>query len=151
MAVQSKQISMTVTGIKEVDAKFNKMQHKMKISIGKKALRQAAKVELQYAKSLVPVGTGKLKKSLSVASVRVSRNARRAGIFKFKIAPRKSRREEVHYITIVEKGEYKGSSRRTPLQGSFFLKRSAIMAKPRVVEIFKSTLKRLIDEEAVKG
>lgn len=150
MAVK-KQVSMTVTGIKEVDAKFNKMQHKMKVSIGKKALRQAAKVELDYAKQMVPVDTGKLRKSLSVNSMRVSRNARRAGIFGFKVAPRKSRREEVSYITIVEKGEYKGSSRRTPLQGTFFLKRSSVVAKPKVNAIFKSAVKRLIAESAEVG
>ena len=151
MAVKGKQISMTVTGIKEVDAKFNKMQHKMKISIGKKALRQAAKVELEYAKAMVPVDTGKLRKSLSVVSMKVSRNARRKGIFGFKVAPRKSRREEVQYITVVEKGEYKGSSRRQPLKGSFFLKRSSVVAKPRVDQIFRSTLKRLVAESAEVG
>lgn len=150
MAVKQ-QVSMTVTGIKEVDAKFNKLQHKIKISIGKKALRQAAKVELEYAKNMVPVNTGKLRKSLSVNSMKVSRNARRAGIFGFKVAPRKSRKAEVQYITIVEKGEYKGSSRRTPLQGTFFLKRSSIVAKPRVNAIFKSALKRLIAEQAEMG
>jgi len=138
---KGKNIQMTVTGIKEVDAKFNKMQHKMRVSIGKKALRQAAKVELELAKSMVPVDSGKLRKSLSVNSMKVSRAARKKGIFGFKIAPRKSRRAEVPYIRVVEQGEYKGSR-----EGTFFLKRSAVAAEPRVKEIFVSELKRLISE-----
>ena len=134
-------VTLAVTGIKEVDAKFEKMQHKMRVSIGKKALRQAAKVELAFAKSMVPKDSGKLRKSLSVNSMKTSRAARKKGIFGFKVAPRKSRREEVQYINVVEKGEYEGSR-----QGTFFLKRSAVAAMPRVKEIFASELTRLIKE-----
>jgi len=139
-------VTLSVSGIKEVDEKFEKMQHKMRISIGKKALRQAAKAELAFAKSMVPVDSGKLRKSLSVNSMRVSRAARKKGIFGFKIAPRKSRRAEVPYIRVVEQGEYKGSR-----QGTFFLKRSAVAAMPRVKEIFASELKRLVSESEETG
>tara|TARA_R110002167_G_scaffold93782_4_gene251039 strand:- start:109 stop:549 length:441 start_codon:yes stop_codon:yes gene_type:complete len=139
-------VTLSVTGIKEVDAKFEKMQHKMRVSIGKKALRQAAKAELAFAKSMVPKDSGKLGKSLSVNSMKTSRAARNKGIFGFKVAPRKSRREEVQYINVVEKGEYKGSR-----QGTFFLKRSAVAAMPRVKEIFASELTRLISESEETG
>tara|TARA_R110000824_G_scaffold11593_3_gene50808 strand:+ start:3822 stop:4250 length:429 start_codon:yes stop_codon:yes gene_type:complete len=134
-------VTLEVTGIKEVDAKFAKMQHKMRMSIGKKALRQAAKAELDIAKSMVPTDTGKLKKSLSLAQMKTSRAARRKGIFGFKVAPRKSRKEEVQYITVVETGEYEGTRK-----GTFFLKRSSIIAEPKVKAIFASELKRLIAE-----
>ena len=134
-------VTLEVTGIKEVDAKFSKMQHKMRMSIGKKALREAAKAELAYAKAMVPTDTGKLKKSLSLVQMKTSRAARRKGIFGFKVAPRKSRKEEVQYITVVETGEYEGTRK-----GTFFLKRSSIIAQPRVKAIFSSALKRLIAE-----
>ena len=71
-------VTLSVTGIKEVDAKFEKMQHKMRVSLGKKALRQAAKAELAFAKSMVPADSGKLRKSLSVNSMKVSRAGRRS-------------------------------------------------------------------------
>jgi HK97 gp10 family phage protein len=143
---KGKNLKMVVTGIKEVDDKFNKMQHKMRVSLGKKALRQAAKAELAFAKMMVPVDSGKLRKSLSVNSMRVSRSARQQGIFGFKVAPRKSRRAEVPYIRVVEEGEYKGSR-----SGTFFLKRSAVAAMPRVKQIFASELKRLVTESEETG
>ena len=136
-----KRVAMEVTGIPELDAKFAKMQHKMRMSIGKKALRQATKVELEYAKSLVPVDTGKLRKSLSVVSMKTSRAARAKGIVGFKVVPRKSRKEEVQYITVVESGEYEGSRK-----GTHFLKRASIIAKPKVETMFVTALKRLVAE-----
>ena len=133
---------MEVTGIKALDAKFNKMDKKVRRRIGTKALRAAGKVELHFAKNLVPVGSGKLKKSLSVMNMNISRRARMKGIFGVKVAPRKSRREEVSYITIVEKGTRDGSR-----EGSFFLKQSEHMAKWQVKEIFVREMEKLVTEE----
>jgi len=133
---------MEVTGIKALDAKFNKMDKKVRRRIGTKALRAAGKVELQIAKNLVPVDSGKLKKSLSVMNMNISRRARMKGIFGVKVAPRKSRREEVSYITIAEKGTRDGSR-----EGSFFLKRSARMAQRQVKEIFVREMQKLLNEE----
>ena len=137
---------MEVTGIKELDAKFNKMDKKVRRRIGTKALRAAGKVELQIAKNLVPVDSGKLKKSLSVMNMNISRRARMKGIFGVKVAPRKSRREEVSYITIVEKGTRDGSR-----AGSFFLKQSARMAQRQVKEIFVREMQKLVNEEKQKA
>ena len=137
---------MEVTGIKALDKKFNKMDKKVRRRIGTKALRAAAKVELQIVKSLVPVDSGKLKKSFSVMNMNISRRARMKGIFGVKVAPRKSRREEVSYITIVEKGTRDGSR-----AGSFFLKQSARMAKSQVKAIFVSEMQKLVKEEKQTG
>ena len=133
---------MEVTGIKALDAKFNKMDRKVRRRIGTKALRAAAKVELHIVKNLVPVDTGKLKKSFSVMNMNLSRRARMKGIFGVKVAPRKSRREEVSYINVVEKGTRDGSR-----EGSFFLKQSAHMAKWRVKDIFVREMEKLVNEE----
>ena len=139
-------VLMEVTGIKELDTKFNKMDKKVRRRIGTKALRAAAKVELEYIKMMVPVDTGKLKKSFSIMNMNLSRRARMKGIFGVKVAPRKSRREEVSYITIVEKGTRDGSR-----AGSFFLKQSARMAERQVKEIFVSEMQKLVKEEKQTG
>ena len=137
---------MEVTGIKEIDTKFNNMDKKVRRRIGTKALRAAAKVELGYIKMMVPVDTGKLKKSFSVMNMNLSRRARMKGIFGVKVAPRKSRREEVSYINVVEKGTRDGSR-----AGSFFLKRAAHMATWQVKEIFIREMQRLVKEEEQKA
>jgi len=139
-------ILMDVTGIPALDMKFNKMDRKVRRRIGTKALRAAAKVELFIVKNLVPVDTGKLKKSFSVMNMNLSRRARMKGIFGVKVAPRKSRREEVSYINVVEKGTRDGSR-----EGSFFLKRSAHMAKWQVKEIFVREMEKLVNEEKQTG
>ena len=139
-------ILMNVTGIPALDMKFNNMDKKVRRRIGTKALRRAAKVELHIVKNLVPVDTGKLKKSFSIANMNLSRRARMKGIFGVKVAPRKSRREEVSYINVVEKGTRDGSR-----EGSFFLKRSAHMAKWQVKEIFVREMETIIKEEEQKA
>tara|TARA_R110000824_G_scaffold48699_1_gene137270 strand:+ start:88 stop:570 length:483 start_codon:yes stop_codon:yes gene_type:complete len=139
-------ILMNVTGIPALDMKFNNMDKKVRRRIGTKALRRAAKVELHIVKNLVPVDTGKLKKSFSIANMNLSRRARMKGIFGVKVAPRKSRREEVSYINVVEKGTRDGSR-----AGTFFLKRSAHMAKWQVKEIFVREMETIIKEEEQKA
>ena len=135
-------VLMDVTGIPELDAKFNKLDKKVRRNIGTKALRRAAKVELFIMKNLVPVDTGKLKKSLAIANMNLSRRARMKGIFGVKVAPRKKRREEVSYVNIVEKGTRDGSR-----AGTFFMKRSAHQAKWQVKEIFVREMEKLLNEE----
>lgn len=138
-------VLMEVTGIKELDAKFNKMDKKVRRRIGTKALRAAAKIELHAIKYFVPVDTGKLKKSFSIMNMNLSRRARMKGIFGVKVAPRKSRREEVSYINVVEKGTRDGSR-----AGSFFLKQSARMSEAPVKEIFVREMQKLVNEEKQK-
>ena len=139
-------ILMNVTGIPELDMKFNKLDKKVRRRIGTKALRAAAKVELHILKNLVPVDTGKLKKSFSIVNMNLSRRARMKGIFGVKVAPRKSRREEVKYVHIVEKGTRDGSR-----AGTFFMKRSAHMAKWQVKEVFVRELETIMKEAAQSG
>lgn len=130
---------MEVTGIPELDKKFNDLDRKLRRRIGTKALRKAAKFELQIVKNIVPVDSGKLKKSFSVMNMNLSRRARQKGIFGVKVAPRKSRREEVSYIYVVEKGTRDGSR-----EGSFFMRRASFLGRDMVKNIFVQEMKTLM-------
>jgi len=63
-------VSISITGAKELERKLKQLEPKVAKKIVRQSLRKAAKPILTRAKQLVPVITGALKKSLKVRAMR---------------------------------------------------------------------------------
>lgn len=135
-----------VSGIPELDAKFEKMEKNMKRNLVTKAMRKGAKITLQYAKAFAPVDEGLLRKSLSVVNVNVSKRNRARGMAGVKIAVRKSKREIVPYQMQAEIG-----TRDRTQQGTHFLRRAKEASKAQVINIFKNEITTYIKQQEMKG
>ena len=72
--------SISLSGLPELDAKFDKMEVKLRRSIGKKALRQATNVTLRYARQYVLKDTKALSKGLRTQAADLGKEARLAVI-----------------------------------------------------------------------
>ena len=71
--------SISLSGLPELDAKFNKLEKKLRTSIGKKALRQASNVTLKYAREYVLKDTKKLSKGIKTKGAEESGQLRHEG------------------------------------------------------------------------
>jgi len=141
-------VKISITGLPETDAKFNKLDAKVRKSIGKKALRQATNVALRYARQFVLKDTKKLMKGLRTQSLDVGKKSRLAGNFGMKVAVARSKREELHYVRYVQ---YDPRLAGGGNEGTRFMKRAFIAAKPEAKRIFKSKLQELIRSETEKA
>lgn len=65
--------AVIITGVEEIDRKLSRFEQSVQKKAIRKATREASKVILEEAKTLVPVDTGALRKSLRVRSLKRSR------------------------------------------------------------------------------
>jgi len=138
--------SISLSGLPELDAKFDKLEKKLRTSIGKKALRQASNVTLRYARQYVLKDTKKLSKGIKVKGADLGREARKAGNFGMKVGIPKAQREKLHYSVYVEFDPSYGDG--APLR---FMKRAIIASEPEAKTIFISKLQELIRSEETKA
>ena len=116
--------SIKLTGLPELDAAFDKLQGKVRNSIGKKALRQATNVTLRYARQYVLKDTKALMKGA--------------------IPKKKAHLRD--YAVMVEWNPDYGDGR--PLR---FMKRAVYASKPEAIKIFRAKLQELIRAEKAKA
>ena len=138
--------SIKLSGLPELDAAFDKLEGKMRASIGKKALRQATNVTLRYARQFVLKDTKALSKGLRTSGADLGKAARLAGNFGMKVAIPKGKRSQLHYSVYIEWDPRFGGG--SPLR---FMKRAVIASKPEAVRIFQSKLQELIRAAEQKG
>ena len=136
--------SIKLTGLPELDAAFDKLQGKVRNSIGKKALRQATNVTLRYARQYVLKDTKALMKGLKTSAKDLGRDARLAGNFGMKVAIPKAHLRD--YAVMVEWNPDYGDGR--PLR---FMKRAVYASKPEAIKIFRAKLQELIRAEKAKA
>ena len=138
--------SIKLTGLPELDAAFDKLQGKVRNSIGKKALRQATNVTLRYARQYVLKDTKALMKGLKTSAKDLGRDARLAGNFGMKVAIPKKKAHLRDYAVMVEWNPDYGDGR--PLR---FMKRAVYASKPEAIKIFRAKLQELIRAEKAKA
>ena len=131
--------SIKLSGLPELDAAFDKLEGKVRNSIGKKALRQASNVTLRYARQYVLKDTKQLMKALKVSAKDLGKAARLAGNFAMKISIPKKKAHVRIYAVRVEFDETYGDGAPTR-----FMQRAVIASKPEAVKIFQSKLQELI-------
>jgi len=137
---------ITMSGLPELDKKFNKLDKKVRKSIGKKALRQASNVTLRYARQFVLKDTKALSKGLRTSAADLGKEARLAGNFGMKVGIPKAKREKLNYAVYIEFDPRFGGG--SPLR---FMGRAVIASKPEAVKIFRSKLQELIRSEETKA
>ena len=137
---------ITMSGLPELDKKFNKLDKKVRKSIGKKALRQASNVTLRYARQFVLKDTKALSKGLRTSAADLGKEARLAGNFGMKVGIPKAKREKLNYAVYIEFDPRLGGG--SPLR---FMGRAVIASKPEAVKIFRSKLQELIRSEEEKA
>jgi len=138
--------SISLSGLPELDAKFDKLEKKTRTSIGKKALRQATNVTLRYARQYVLKDTKALSKGLRTSAADLGKDARLAGNFGMKVGIPKAKREQLDYSVYIEFDPRMGGG--SPLR---FMKRAVIASKPEAIKIFRSKLQELIRSEETKA
>jgi len=138
--------SISLSGLPELDKKFDKLEKKLRTSIGKKALRQASNVTLRYAREYVLKDTKALSKGFKTKGADLGRDARKAGNFGMKVGIPKAKREKLWYAVRVEFDESYGGGTATR-----FMKRAIAASKPEAKKIFISKLKELIRSEETKA
>ena len=131
--------SIKLSGLPELDAAFDKLEGKVRNSIGKKALRQATNVTLRYARQYVLKDTKALSKALRTSAKDIGKAARLAGNFAMKVAIPKKKQHIRDYAVMVEWNPAYGDGAPTR-----FMKRAVIASKPEAVKIFQSKLQELI-------
>jgi hypothetical protein len=138
--------SISLSGLPELDAKFDKMEVKLRRSIGKKALRQATNVTLRYARQYVLKDTKALSKGLRTQAADLGKEARLAGNFGMKVAIPSAKRAQLHYAVYIEFDPRMGGG-----SSLRFMKRAVIASKPEAVRIFETKLQSLIKAEEDKA
>jgi len=134
-----------VTGIPELDKRLDEMDHKLRRSIGSKALRKATHLVRDTARRLVPVDSKALKKGIATQTRSLQKWERLAGHFAMKVSQTRRKKMELRYISFVELGVPAYNR-----EGIHFLKRAAMMEKDAVADVFIGHLRHLINE-ADKG
>ena len=138
--------TIKLSGLPELDAAFDKLQGKVRSSIGKKALRQATNVTLRYARQYVLKDTKQLMKALKTSAKDLGRDARLAGNFGMKVAIPKKKQHVRDYAVMVEWNPAYGDGE--PLR---FMKRAVIASTPEARKIFQTKLQELIRAEKAKA
>ncbi len=138
--------TIKLSGLPELDAAFDKLQGKVRNSIGKKALRQATNVTLRYAREYVLKDTNQLKKALKTSAKDLGQAARKAGNFGMKISIPKKKAHVRIYLIRVEFDETYGDGAPTR-----FMKRAVEASKPEAKRIFQTKLQELIRAEKAKA
>ena len=148
MQIGGEKTSATIklSGLPELDAAFDKLQGKVRNSIGKKALRQATNVTLRYARQYVLKDTKALSKGLKTSAADLGKKARLAGNFGMKVGIPKAKREKLHYSVYIEFDPRFGGG--SPLR---FMKRAVEASKPEAKRIFQTKLQELIRAEKAKA
>tara|TARA_R100001244_G_scaffold37631_1_gene34266 strand:+ start:140 stop:601 length:462 start_codon:yes stop_codon:yes gene_type:complete len=139
-------VSMTLTGLPELDRKFDKIKGKLRKSIGKKALRQATNVTLRYARQFVLKDTKALSKGLRTSAADLGKKARLEGNFGMKVGIPKAKRAQLNYSVYIEFDPRFGDGE--PLR---FMKRAVNASRPEAKRIFQTKLKELIRQSEDKA
>ena len=139
--------SIKLSGLPELDAAFDKLQGKVRNSIGKKALRQATNVTLRYARQYVLKDTKQLMKALKTSAKDLGRDARLAGNFGMKVSIPKKKAHVRIYLIRVEFDETYGEGG----EPTRFMKRAVEASKPEAKKIFRTKLQELIRAKKAKA
>jgi hypothetical protein len=138
--------SIKLSGLPELDAAFNKLEGKVRNSIGKKALRQATNVTLRYARQYVLKDSKQLMKALKTSAKDLGKNARLAGNFGMQVSiPKKKAHVRIYAVRVEHDETYGGGT------ATRFMKRAVIASKPEAIRIFQTKLQELIRAAKAKA
>ncbi|MFK5937723.1 MAG: HK97 gp10 family phage protein [Sulfurimonas sp.] len=128
-----------IYGVEEILRKLNKLPEKVMKNVVVGAIRASAKPIIEEAKRLVPVRTGRLKKSIGV----VKRKSKDKDIVIFSISPRKTKHLNGWYGRFIEDG----TSKMAPHP---FFRPAYEKEGENTIEFAKKYMRKRIDKELAK-
>jgi HK97 gp10 family phage protein len=137
----SRKLTVVLTGDKELNAKLAALTGKQAKEAIRKAARPALQVTLQAARSLAPIRSGSLRRSLKIRTIRRSRT--RVGM---RLTTSKSDNQysgKTFYAAFQEWGWKTGSRKsknRRQIAATNFLKQAAISTRSQALKIYASKI-----------
>lgn len=145
-----RQATVWVTGIPELDAKLRSLEPKLAKKIYRRSVRKAAKPVLDTARSLAPVESGDLKRSLKIRAMKRSR--RNKHIVGVQVVTGKEWfKGDQFYAAFIEFGAPghkffgKGDA---PLEPKPFMRPAHDANGSKVAEVFVSSMRQDLEEAA---
>jgi len=136
VATKKSQMSIIITGDKEVDAELKKVEPKLAKKALRKAARKGAKIVQARMKQLAPVRTGKLRKAIKVRAQKRSRTQLGARVISDSII---RDGEKTYYGMAWEYGTKKITARP-------FIRPAAEASRQEVTDIFRKEVAAQIKE-----
>lgn len=145
-----RQATVWVTGIPELDAKLRTIEQRLAKKIYRRSVRKAAKPVLDTARSLAPVESGDLKRSLKIRAMKRSRrNKHQVGVQV--VTGKEWFKGDQFYAAFIEFGapghKFFGKGE-APLEPKPFLRPAADANKSKVADVFRAEMRRELEEAA---
>ena len=141
---------MTVTGLKQTEARLKDLEKKTTKSLGRKALRAGAKVILAAARADAPVVTGRTKKNIMIRSARSKRGSLALSVG----VDYRDYTGDTFYASFVLYGHRVGSRKlgdnRKMIKANNFLQRALDSSGPAAADTIMETWQSLIETESNK-